>query len=148
MIHKLPPDQADQSSSPSPICLQAILSGPHTTIPMSQTCSSSMSLSDSNYQLIFSAALQSYEIKTGNDLRSNPLLPRLKACNSPNAIIALLQVQIHGPDQSRRDTNSEKMSNWLNPTVKVIAAFSDAMGNMVSNVGLRVFHLTYPASGC
>ena len=106
-----------------------------------------MSQQNPNYQRIFSDALQSYERKTGNDLRSNPLLPKFEACDSPNAVIALLWKQIPGFDQSRRDTDSAKMLDWLNPTVNVMAAFSAATGNSVGQVGLRVFHLTYPESG-
>jgi hypothetical protein len=118
---------------------------------MSQTHrnSESKALSNSNYQQIFSVALDSYEKKTGNDLRSNPLLPRLETCKSPDAVIALLRQQIPG-DQSLNDNDSQRLSNWLNPTVKVIVAFSGtitaAIGEFVSPVGLRVFHLTFPES--
>ncbi|KAI0280610.1 hypothetical protein BGY98DRAFT_311095 [Russula aff. rugulosa BPL654] len=79
---------------------------------MSQTHrnSESKALSNSNYQQIFSVALDSYEKKTGNDLRSNPLLPRLETCKSPDA----------------------RLSNWLNPTVKVIVAFS---GTITAAIG-------------
>jgi hypothetical protein len=119
---------------------------------MSQTHrnSESKALSNSNYQQIFSVALDSYEKKTGNDLRSNPLLPRLETCKSPDAVIALLRQQIPG-DQSLNDNDSQRLSNWLNPTVKVIVAFSGtitaAIGEFVRPVSLRVFHLTYPESG-
>ena len=109
--------------------------------------SESKALSNSNYQHIFSAALESYEKRTGNDLTSNPLLPRLETCNSSDAVIALLREQIPGFDQSRIDTDSERLSNWLNPTVNVIAAFSGTIGDSVGSVGLRMFHLTYPESG-
>lgn len=108
--------------------------------PMSH--SESKPLSNSNYQHIFSDALASYKKRTGNDLTSNPLLPRLETCNSPNAVIALLQEQIPGFDQSRSDNDSERLSNWLNPTVNVIAAFSGTIGDSVGLVGLSVFHLT------
>jgi hypothetical protein len=76
---------------------------------MSQTYPNpeSKALSDSNYQLIFSVALEFYKKRTGNDLTSNPLLPRLETCNSPDAVIALLQEQIPGFDQSRSNNDSE-----------------------------------------
>ena len=107
----------------------------------------SRALSNSNYQLIFSVALESYKKRTGNDLTSNPLLPRIETCNSPDAVIALLREQIPGFGQSRSDNDSERLSNWLNPTVSVIAAFSGTIGGSVGQVGLMVFHLTYPKSG-
>jgi hypothetical protein len=113
---------------------------------MSQTRpnSESKAISNSNYQPIFSAALESYKKRTGNDLTSNPLLPRLETCNSPDAVIALLREQIPGFDQSRSDNDSERLSDWLNPTVNVIVAFSETIGGSVGLVGLRVSHLTYP----
>jgi hypothetical protein len=115
---------------------------------MSQTRpNSDKALSNPNYQHIFSIALESYKKRTGNDLTSNPLLPRLETCNSPDAVIALLREQIPGFDQSQSDNNSERLSNWLSPTVNVIAAFSGTIGESVGPVGIRVFHLTYPESG-
>jgi hypothetical protein len=120
-----------------PFFLGLFLSSPHTR-PMSQTRpnSESKALSNSNYQQIFSVALDSYEKRTGNDLRSNPLLPRLETCNSPDAVIALFREQIPGFDQSRSDNDPERLSNWLNPTVNVIVAFSGAIGDFVSPAGL------------
>jgi hypothetical protein len=116
---------------------------------MSQTDpnSESKTLSNSNYQQIFSVALEFYKKRTGNDLTSNPLLPRLEGCNSPDAVIAVLREQIPGFDQSRSDNGSERLSKWLNPTVKVIVAFSGTIGESVGLVGLRVFHITYPEYG-
>jgi hypothetical protein len=103
-----------------------------------------MSQTRPNYQYIFkfSVALESYKKRTGNNLTSNPLLHRLKTCNSPDAVIALLREQIPGFDQSRSDNDSERLSNWLNPTVNVIAAFSETINESVGPVGLRVFHLS------
>jgi hypothetical protein len=109
--------------------------------------SESNALSNPTYQQIFSVAVDSYKRRTGNDLTSNPLLPRLESCNSPDAVITLLREQVPGFDQSRSDNDSERLSNWLNPTVNVIVAFSDTIGGSVGLVGLRVFHLTYPESG-
>jgi hypothetical protein len=109
--------------------------------------SESKALSNSNYQHIFSVALKFYRKRTGNDLTSNPLLSRLETCNSPDAVIALLREQIPGFDQSRSDSDSERLSNWLNPTVNVIVAFSGTIGGSVGMVGLRLFHSTYPESG-
>jgi hypothetical protein len=116
---------------------------------MSQTCpnSESKALSNSNYQRIFSVALDSYKKRTGNDLTSNPLLPKLETCNSPDAVIALLREQIPGYDQSRSNNDSERLSNWLNPTVNVIAAFSGTIGDSVGPVGFRVFPLNLSGIG-
>jgi hypothetical protein len=103
--------------------------------------SGSRAPSNSNYQHIFSVALESYKKRTGNDLTSNPLLLRLETCYSPDAVIALLREQIPGFDQSLSDDDSQRLSNWLNPTVNVIVAFSGtitaAIGEFVSPVSLR-----------
>ena len=104
-------------------------------------------LSNSNYQHIFSAALESYKTRTGDDLTSNPLLPKLESCNSPEDVIALLREQIPGFDKSRsNDDYTERLSKWLNPIVKVIDAFSGTIGDSVGQVSLMVFRLTYPES--
>ena len=102
----------------------------------------SKALPNSNYQQIFSLVLESYKKKTGNDLTSNPLLPILETCNSPEDVIALLREQIPGFD-SRNNNDSESLSNWLIPTVKVIAAFSGILGESVGSVSLMAFHSTY-----
>ena len=96
----------------------------------------SKALPNSNYHHIFSVALESYKKRTGKDLTSNPLLPRLETCNSPDAVIALLREQIPGFDQSQSDNDSESLSNWLNPTVNVIAAFSGTISESVGPVGV------------
>jgi hypothetical protein len=101
--------------------------------------SESGAFSHSNYQHIFSHALESYRKRTGNDLTSNPLLPRLEACNSPDSVIALLRQQIPGFGLSRSDNDSGRLSNWLNPTVNVITAFSRNISDIVSPVGLEEF---------
>jgi fungal STAND N-terminal Goodbye domain len=113
---------------------------------MSQTRSNSESkaLSNSNYQHIFSVALESYKERTGKDLTSNPLLPRLENCNSPDSVIGLLREQVPGFNQSRVDNNSERLTNWLNPTVKVITAFSGTISDTAGQVGPRVFYLICP----
>jgi hypothetical protein len=98
------------------------------------------------YLYAFPVALESYKKRTGNDLTSNPLLLRVKTCNSPDAVITLLREQIPGFDQSRSDNDLERLSNWLNPTVKVITAYSGTVNESSGPVGLRVY-LTYPKSG-
>ena len=109
---------------------------------MSQTRpnSEANALSNSNYQHIFSVALESYKKRTGNDLTSNPLLPRLETCNSPDAVIALLREQIPDFDQSRSGNDIERLSSWLNPTVNVMAAFSGTIGGSVGPVSLKEFY--------
>jgi len=96
------------------------------------------SLSSSNYQVILDNALEGYKKKTGKDLASDPLLRRLEACDSPDAILAVLREQIPGFDESGR--GQERLTNWLNPTVNVLYRFSETIGGVVSLVGLRKFN--------
>ena len=103
---------------------------------MSQTPTATASTS--NYQVIFDNALKAYKKKTKKDIRSHPLLPKLQACNSPDAVLAVLQEQIPVLNQSHNST-SDKLTKWLNPTVNVLYAFSEAIGAGISLVSIRGF---------
>jgi hypothetical protein len=70
-------------------------------------------------------ALDKYKKRTKEDLIAHPLAARLQTCNSPGAIIAILQEQIQGLDQSR--SSDERWSKWLHPTVNVLQAFSSIL---------------------
>lgn len=95
----------------------------------------------SNYQAIFDNALEAYKKKTKKELRSHPLLPKLQACNSPNAILTALREQIPAFNQSHSTSGiNDKLANWLNPTVNVLYSFSEAISagiSLVSNKGVR-----------
>ena len=94
----------------------------------------SSSSSSSNFQLIINNALNTYSKRTKNDLRAHPLASQLQSCDSPSAIVAVLQEQLQGLDQSRR--TDERWTKWLDPTVDVLYAFSGILG---SGVGLVCF---------
>ncbi|KAH9965646.1 hypothetical protein BJV74DRAFT_911015 [Russula compacta] len=93
--------------------------------------------STKNYQSIFDSALESYKKKTKNDLVSHPLLAKLEACHSPEAVLTTLREQIPGFDQSR--SSDHNLTRCLNSTVKVISSFSGIIGGGVS--------LAYPPTG-
>ena len=101
---------------------------------MSQTRSNASS--SSNFQSIFNAALGEYEKKTKCKLFTHPLASRLQSCDSPAAILSVLQGLIQQFD--RRRSSDERLTNWLNPTVNVLHAFSDVVGQ---GVGLVSRHL-------
>ena len=93
-------------------------------------------ISTSTYQIIFDNALEAYKKKTKKDLQSHPLLPRIQACNSPDAILTLLREQIPAFDQSYSASGTNaKLTNWLNPTVNVLYSFSAAIGAGIGLVG-------------
>ena len=87
--------------------------------------------SSSNFQLIINNALKAYEKRTKKDLLAHPLAAQLQACNSPGAILAVLQQQVQGLDQSR--SSDDRWTKWLDPTVNVLFALSATLG---AGVGL------------
>ena len=95
----------------------------------------SSSSSSSNFQQIINNALNTYSKRTKNDLRAHPLASHLQSCDSPSAIVAVLQEQLRGLDQSR--STDERWTKWLDPTVDVLYAFSGILGSGVSLVCLR-----------
>ena len=95
----------------------------------------------SSYQVIFDNALEAYKKKTKKELRSHPLLSKLQACNSPDAVLTVLRDQIPTSDQSHSTSGTnDKLTNWLKPTINVLYSFSEAIRvgvDLVSNK--RVF---------
>ena len=82
------------------------------------------STSSTNFETIFTAALEAYKKQTKKAIASHPLATQLQSCDSPSAIIALLQTQV---DQSQ--SADEKWTKWLDPTVNVLYAFSATLGS-------------------
>ena len=90
------------------------------TRTMSQTHHNASS--SSNFQLVLNAALDAYEKKTKSKLLNHPLAIQLQSCDSPSAILSILQdlVQQFG----RRRSSDQRLTNWLTPTVNVLYTFS------------------------
>jgi hypothetical protein len=95
----------------------------------------STSTSHSNFASIFNAALETYKYKTKKDLVSHPLLPSLQSCLSPEAVLTVLREQIPAFSQS---PNGD-VTKWVIPTVNVVYAFSDTLGQGVGPVNINVF---------
>ncbi|KAI0277640.1 hypothetical protein BGY98DRAFT_1177043, partial [Russula aff. rugulosa BPL654] len=55
----------------------------------------------------------------------SPTRHPVSTCNTPSAIIVVLQEQVQGLDQSR--SSDERWSKWLDPTVNVLQAFSSIL---------------------
>ncbi|KAI9437315.1 hypothetical protein H4582DRAFT_2058307 [Lactarius indigo] len=92
----------------------------------------STSASLSNFQSIFHASLRAYEKQTKKDLLSHPLAAQLQSCDSPAAILTVLQDQVQEFEQSR--SADERLTRWLDPTVNVLYAFSATLGEGVGLV--------------
>jgi hypothetical protein len=91
--------------------------------------------SSSNFQLILNNALKAYKKRTKKDLLAHPLATQLESCNSPSAILALLQQQVLGADRSR--SSDDRWTKWLDPTVNVLFALTATLGEVVGPVCLR-----------
>ena len=85
--------------------------------------------SSSGIEHIFDAALKSYKKKTKKDLKSHDLFKQLENCDSPATILAKFQTT-HFDDSSQKD----RMNRWLVPTLNVLCAFSNTLGEGVSLV--------------
>ena len=102
-----------------------------STIPQAPLTSSSGS--SSNIERIFLAALKSYKTKTKQDLKNHDLFRQLEACDSPASILAVIQA-----DQfdSSRTGSKDRLNKWLLPTINVLSAFSDTLGEGISLVNI------------
>ncbi|KAI0297919.1 hypothetical protein BC826DRAFT_135052 [Russula brevipes] len=79
-----------------------------------------------NFDSIFNSALDAYKQRVKQDLTSHPLLPRLQACNSPDAVLTVLREQV--PTFGQSHSGDGNFGKWLVPTVNVLYAFSAAIG--------------------
>ncbi len=88
----------------------------------------------SNFQLIFDNASKAYKKRTKNDLLTHPLADRFKACDSASSILTVLQDLVQELNESQRNK-----TKWLDPTVNVLYAFSDTLGEGVGSVCFRTW---------
>ena len=95
---------------------------------MSRSQPTSSGSSSSNFQLIINNALEAYQKRTKSNLLGHPLASQLQACDTPGDILAVLQQQIRGLDQSR--SADERLTKWLDPTIHVIFTFSQTIGTV------------------
>jgi hypothetical protein len=101
---------------------------------------SSSSNQVSNFQLIINNALDEYKKRTKKDLRAHPLVTELQSCNTPSAILSVLQRQVQGLDESRR--SDDRWTRWLDPTVNVLFTLSATLGEGVGLVCVRTLRLS------
>ena len=146
-----PPNVLNCSPLPTNYLTQNPLSSKNKLISltsMSHThpTAASSSSSSPNYQLIINSALDTYNKRTRKDLRAHPLAAQLQACETPTAILAVLQHQVQDLDRSR--TTDERWTKWLDPTVNVLYNFSNIIGAGVSLVSFRIYNYLRSALIC
>ena len=92
--------------------------------------------SSTNFQLIINNTLDKYKKHTKKDLLTYPLAAQLQLCNSPSAILEVLQQHVQELDQSR--SSDERWSRWLDPTVNILYSLSSTVAVSVGLVCLRM----------
>lgn len=100
---------------------------------------SSPSTSRSNLDTTFHTALSAYKKKTGKDIATHPLATELQSCDSPDAILVVLRSKIPTPDKS--NSGDEKFEKCLIPTINVLHALSDTLGEAVGLVTITMSSL-------
>ena len=101
------------------------------------------SSSSSNFQSVLNAALDAYEKTTKKKLLDHPLATQLQSCDSPTAILSVLQDLIQQFEQNR--SGDARLRTWLEPTVNVLFAFSATLGE---GVGLVIHQSRYLVKIC
>ena len=121
---------------------QAVTSRSPVSILHHSHSRSSMSSSSSNsnvscsFQGLFDAALRDYGQKTGTDIAADPLITRLERCDSPKAILELLQEQVHSFNQFRDEDWNIKLTRWLKSTVDTLHGLSTSVFQNIGPVRL------------
>ncbi|KAN0138107.1 Ankyrin repeat-containing domain protein [Lactarius tabidus] len=90
------------------------------------------STSSPNFQTIFADALKQYKKQTKKDIAAHSLAAQIESCDSPNAILTVLQTQVQMFDSS--PSANDRWSKLLDPTVTVLYAFSGFVSNIARPV--------------
>jgi hypothetical protein len=85
-----------------------------------------------NFDAIFIRALDTYKKRTKQDLQSHPLYSKIEACTSPDAILVILR------EVSQSQTPDVRFTNWLAPTVNVLCASCDMLGEAAGLVCIEM----------
>ena len=113
------------------------MSQPLASVSMPQTPGPEATSPSSDIERIFDTALKSYQKKTKKNLKDHDLFKQLKGCDSPGALLAKFQAtQFDDPSQTWSD---DRLKRWLVPTLNVLCAFSDTLGEGVSLVIIDSF---------
>ena len=79
----------------------------------------------SNFQSIVDA-VDKYAEQTGIDLKENPFADKVKGCDSPSAVLSLLQENLKTFKEYRE--NNRKFIECISPVVQFVHAFSGILG--------------------
>jgi hypothetical protein len=104
------------------------------TVTMSHDLVPTASGPSSNFRSIFDAALKDYKEKTKMDLLTHQLTVQLQDCDSPSAILDVLNRQYNIQQFVQSQSAGQGSKQWLDATVTVLCAFSAALGEGVGIV--------------
>ena len=99
----------------------------------------------SNFRLIINA-FDDYTKQVGVDLTKNPLADALRGCDSPNAVLELLQDKANAFKNFRDGEPSRTLMNSLKPVVRVVHGFSGVLRPVISLVSRSYSFLLFPFS--
>ena len=102
------------------------------TRTMSQT---ELNASSSDVQSVLTAALKAYEETTKINLLTHPLAAQIRSCDSPTAILSVVQDLVQQIDQD--DTSDQDWPPDLNSTAKVLYGLLATLGQGVDLVSLN-----------
>jgi hypothetical protein len=85
----------------------------------------------SNFQLILDA-LDKYSERTGINLQEHPFADKVKNCDSPSAVLILLEENLKAFKDYREQ--NRKFIDCLNPVVQFVHAFSGILSEAASPV--------------
>jgi hypothetical protein len=80
----------------------------------------------------FAADLKEYKKRTKKDIATHSLAAQVKSCNSPSAVLTVLQTQVQAFDPS--PSANEKWTRLLDPTITVLYAFSGFVSSVAGPV--------------
>ncbi len=98
----------------------------------------STSTPHSNFAFIFDAALETYRRRTKKDLASDPLLPSLQSCASPEGVLTVLREQVPAFTRSQNGDEERSLTRWVTPTVNVLYSFSETIGQRIGLVNIDI----------
>ncbi|KAH8982686.1 hypothetical protein EDB92DRAFT_1952114 [Lactarius akahatsu] len=103
--------------------MSTISGGPGGPLAISTTTDAS------TFKAIFDNALKEYEDKTGTNLTTHPLADKLQTCDSPDAVLNVLQEHVRAYEESRN--GDQRLTKLLDPTIHILYLFSAALGEGV-----------------
>ena len=85
-----------------------------------------------NFTAIFNAASNEYLTVTGKRLDTHPFAAQLDTSPSPEVVSNIFRTQAQA--FSKFSKGDEKLMTWLNPTVSILLAFSETLGEGIGLV--------------